>query len=88
MRERALGVWRRLPHPMRWVLVAIAGFTCLVVGAVLLVLPGPGIPVLILGVVILASEFAWAQVVLDRVKGHSAKAMSHIQSTVRRRFPS
>lgn len=60
--------WRRLPHPLRWVGVAVAGSACVLVGLVLLVLPGPGIPLLIVGLLILATEFAWAESLLQRVK--------------------
>ena len=38
--------------------------------AALLVLPGPGIALLIAGLVILATEFAWAESLLRRVKQH------------------
>ena len=36
----------------------------------MLVLPGPGIVVIIFGLVVLASEFAWAKSTLDKAKGH------------------
>ncbi len=51
----------------RGVIITIGG-TVLFVGFVLLFLPGPGILLLLLGMVILASEFAWAKIVLDKAK--------------------
>lgn len=86
MREKALRAWRSLPHPLRWISVAVAGGACILAGLVMLVLPGPGIPVLILGLVILASEFAWAQVVLERVRRHSRTAVSVVSNQFTRRF--
>ena len=57
----------RLPT-IRKVIVAVIGGTVLLVGAVLLVLPGPAAIVIPVGLVILATEFAWARRVLRRGK--------------------
>lgn len=65
-RLAARAPWRRLPHPLRWLTVAVLGTTTLVIGAALLVLPGPGLVFLALGLAILATEFAWAQTLLNR----------------------
>ena len=67
---------RRLPHPIRWLAVAAVGGGALVTGVVLLVLPGPGIPLILLGLVILATEFAWAQRTLHHVRHRSGKVLS------------
>lgn len=67
-RERFLHAWRRLPHPIRWAVVATVGATLIVLGLIFMVLPGPGIPLVIAGFVILASEFAWAEVVVQRMR--------------------
>lgn len=40
----------------------------MVLGLVLMVLPGPGIPLLIAGLLVLATEFAWAEAILHRVR--------------------
>lgn len=50
--------------------VLLIGVTIIVIGALMLVLPGPGIVVIIFGLVVLASEFAWARSTLDKAKGH------------------
>lgn len=78
---RAMNGWRRLPHPIRWVAAAIVGGTLIVVGIVLLVLPGPGLVLIALGLAVLASEFAWAEALLHRAKQHG----SSISRAVRRR---
>jgi hypothetical protein len=40
--------------------VTVAGFAMLAGGAVMLVLPGPGLAVIALGLAVLSSEYAWA----------------------------
>jgi uncharacterized protein (TIGR02611 family) len=54
--------------------VAAVGFTVLAVGLVLLVTPGPGLLVIIAGLAILAHEFAWAAIALDKAKARAAMA--------------
>jgi uncharacterized protein (TIGR02611 family) len=44
--------------------VFLVGMTLLVAGAAMLVLPGPGIAVILLGLVVLSAEFQWAKRVL------------------------
>jgi tellurite resistance protein TerC len=53
---------------VRKVGVAVVGFSVLAVGVALIVLPGPAILVIPLGLAILAKEFPWAQRLLDRAK--------------------
>ena len=82
-RESLLAQWKRLPHPIRWVGVALVGGTLIVVGVILLVLPGPGLVLIALGVAILASEFAWAEATLRRMKQAGSAAVS----TAKRALP-
>jgi uncharacterized protein (TIGR02611 family) len=49
-------------------LVIITGFTILVVGIAMIVLPGPAVVVIPIGLAILATEFIWARKLLDTVK--------------------
>jgi uncharacterized protein (TIGR02611 family) len=65
--------WKRLPHPIRWVVVATIGGTLLFLGVIFLVLPGPGIPLIITGLAILATEFTWAEILLHKTKHHARK---------------
>ena len=46
----------------------VFGFTLLIVGVAMLVLPGPGWLTIALGLTALATEFVWAQRLLDRLK--------------------
>jgi uncharacterized protein (TIGR02611 family) len=48
--------------------VFVVGMALLVAGAAMLVLPGPGIAVMLLGLVVLSAEFKWAQQVLAWAK--------------------
>ena len=50
------------------VIVIVIGFTVLVLGIVLIVLPGPAILVIPLGLAILATEFVWARRLLIRFR--------------------
>ena len=66
LRER-LG-WDLLPITLRRVVVGVIGGTIMLIGIALLVLPGPALIVIPLGLLILGSEFAWARRVLRRGK--------------------
>lgn len=52
----------------RRLIVAVVGFTVLLIGLAMTVLPGPAIVVIPLGLAILATEFVWARRLLQRVK--------------------
>lgn len=49
----------------------VGGFTLLLVGVVMLVTPGPGWLVILLGLGLLAAEFVWARRLMDRIKRES-----------------
>lgn len=50
-----------LPHPIRWVATVVLGFFLIVLGLILVPLPGPGWLVVFAGLAILSLEFVWAQ---------------------------
>jgi hypothetical protein len=54
--------------------VTIAGFLVVLAGAAMLVLPGPGILVIIAGLAILATEYVWAQRLLRIAKEKANQA--------------
>jgi uncharacterized protein (TIGR02611 family) len=68
--ERIRENWRKFPHPIRWLVIAILGVTLIALGIIFLVLPGPGIPLIIAGLAILATEFTWAEILLNKSKLH------------------
>jgi uncharacterized protein (TIGR02611 family) len=49
-------------------IVAVVGFTMLLAGVAMIVLPGPAFIVIPLGLAILATEFVWARNLLKKVK--------------------
>ncbi len=52
----------------RRIIIIVIGFTVLALGIALIVLPGPAIVVIPIGLAILATEFLWARKLLKRVK--------------------
>jgi uncharacterized protein (TIGR02611 family) len=60
------------------VAVTVAGFVVVLVGAAMLVLPGPGIIVIIGGLAILATEYVWAQRLLKIAKEKANQAKDAI----------
>ncbi len=66
--------WKLFPKTLRKTIVLLVGSTLIVTGFALIVIPGPfTMPLLILGLVVLAVEFAWAETLLIRVRHHGAK---------------
>ena len=55
-------------HLLRQLAVTLVGVALLVVGAALMVLPGPGILLIVAGLAVLATEYVWAQTLLRRAK--------------------
>jgi tellurite resistance protein TerC len=46
----------------------LAGFTLLLIGAIMLFTPGPGWLVIFLGLTLLAAEYVWARRLMERMK--------------------
>jgi uncharacterized protein (TIGR02611 family) len=63
-----------LPAPLRKLIVAVIGLTILLIGVVMIALPGPAFIVIPLGFAILATEFAWARRAVRRARVMIAKA--------------
>jgi tellurite resistance protein TerC len=53
---------------IRKIVVGIVGFTVLLIGLALVVLPGPAFIVIPLGLAILATEFVWARSLLQKAR--------------------
>jgi uncharacterized membrane protein YfcA len=68
---------RRARHRDRHVvlrtLVVLGGFATLAGGLALLVLPGPGIPLVVVGLGVLALEYAWAETALAKALEQSKR---------------
>lgn len=52
----------------RRIVIGVIGGTILLGGAIMLVTPGPGVAIVLLGLAILAIEFAWAKLWLEKVR--------------------
>lgn len=59
--------------------VFVVGVTLMCVGALLLVLPGPGWAMIALGLIVLASEYVWAQRLLAPLKKKLRSAKKRAQ---------
>ena len=70
---RATFSLRGVAAPLRKLIVAVIGGTVLLIGVALIVLPGPAIIVIPIGLAILATEFAWAQRAVVRARTMIAK---------------
>ena len=74
---------------VRRVIVSVVGVTVVLIGIALLVLPGPAIVVIPVGLAILATEYAWARRWLRKVRriasgvvsGHQTKALRDLVSS-------
>lgn len=62
-------------------LVFLVGVSILLAGVAMLALPGPGVVVIIVGLVVLATEFAWAERALDRTTSTAAGAATKVQDS-------
>ena len=64
--------------------VTIAGFALILAGIVLLVLPGPGWLLIIIGLAVLATEYVWAERALDVAKQKAKAAAAKARARMRR----
>lgn len=65
------------------VVVIVVGFTVLLIGIALIVLPGPATLVIPLGLAMLATEFVWARRLLVQFK----RKTSQLKSAISRKVP-
>jgi tellurite resistance protein TerC len=63
---------RGIKHAKR-IIITVIGFTILVIGIAMIVLPGPAIVVIPIGLGILATEFVWARRLLTKAKSTFSK---------------
>ena len=82
MKEKLKNSWNRTPSSVRKPLVLVIGLLFIIASGLLGWLPGPGgIPLFLIGIAILATEFAWAHrikvFILDIVHGIGAWYRRH-----------
>jgi uncharacterized protein (TIGR02611 family) len=66
------------------VVVAIFGFLVVLAGLAMLVLPGPGLLVIAIGLAILALEFVWAERLLERTVDKMEEAADTVKRSSRK----
>jgi uncharacterized protein (TIGR02611 family) len=65
--------------------VTVVGISMLAGGVVMLVLPGPGLAVIVLGLAVLATEYAWAGRLLAVARQRASRMASPLADRLRRR---
>ena len=61
-------------------IIGVVGFTILLIGIALLVLPGPAFIVIPIGLGLLATEFVWARRLLRKVREQIERATKNTKS--------
>lgn len=83
--ESELSALARLWRYSRRGLVVFGGFVLMLGGIAMLVLPGPGLLVILAGLGLLAREFVWAERALHRAKSTVGSGVGAIRKTFSRR---
>lgn len=73
-RLKAVFSLKDLPKPLRKLIIGVIGSTIFLLGVAMIVLPGPALIVIPVGLGILATEFAWARRAVRRARVLIAKA--------------
>ena len=74
MAPNPLDVVRYIGRNSKRIAVSAAGGVLVLLGLVMLVLPGPGILIIALGFAVLGTEYAWAAAALERTKKTADRA--------------
>ena len=79
------------PAPLlRWARkggITAAGLVMLAAGVAMLVLPGPGLAVIALGLAVLATEYDWAARLLAEVRQRASRMVGPLADRLRRKRP-
>jgi hypothetical protein len=67
LRKKRNPIIKTIQQAKRLIKIVI-GFTILLGGCIMLITPGPGIPTVVGGLAILATEFVWAKRLMNRFK--------------------
>lgn len=65
---------------LKKLIILIVGLTLVIIGIALLVLPGPGLVTIALGLGVLSLEFVWAKHLFKKMKTYSEDQLSHLQN--------
>jgi uncharacterized protein (TIGR02611 family) len=83
--QRTKDVIRFIGRSSKRVAVAVVGGALVVAGLAMLVLPGPGLVLIVIGFAVRGTEFVWAERALDYTKQKATTAGNAVKRTVRRR---
>ncbi len=72
---------------IRRVIVGVIGGTVLIIGVAMIVLPGPAVVVIPLGLAILGTEFLWARLWLRRARKLMVQAKDKVSSRAEKKQP-
>lgn len=79
--DRLKKTWKSIPPQIRKTLVLILGMSLVIAAPFTGVLPGPGgIPIFLLGVAILATEFQWAERLRDYFLDLTHRLIAHYRA--------
>jgi len=77
-----LRTWLRRAITYKWarrIVVAVIGGSVLVIGIAMVVLPGPAIIIIPLGLGILGLEFAWARIWLRKLRATASDVVNRVR---------
>jgi uncharacterized protein (TIGR02611 family) len=70
-------------HPVvRRTIVAVVGSTIVLIGLLLVFLPGPGALVVLIGLAVLGTEFVWARRLIQRARELGRQGQQYVKSFV------
>jgi uncharacterized protein (TIGR02611 family) len=84
LRLRQLLRLEEVPPFVRRVIIAVIGGTILLIGIAMIVLPGPAVVVIPLGLAVLATEFIWARRWLRKARKMFQQAKATVTRTPRK----
>jgi uncharacterized protein (TIGR02611 family) len=67
--------------------ITVAGIAMMAAGVAMLVLPGPGVAVILLGLAVLASEYDWAARLLATLRQRATRMARPLTERLRRKRP-
>lgn len=67
-------------HWIRRIVISVVGFSVVIIGVLMIVLPGPAVVVIPIGLSILGLEYAWARRWLRKAKEQSAATVNSLSS--------
>lgn len=79
-------IWQAVRQARR-AAVAVVGVILILAGVVMLIIPGPGILTIVLGLALLATEFSWAHALLKRLQTRGRTLKARLQARWSKKKP-